>query len=75
MIIRLRSRYCPDPSSPVKLQNNCSAWLSSALYGRDGLERIQVHDDATVAHLKQQINATLDIPVEAMTLSRNKDLV
>ncbi len=43
--------------------------------GRDGLERIQVEDDATVAQLKQQINAALSIPAETMTLSRNKDLV
>lgn len=42
---------------------------------RDGLERIQLSDHATVGDLKKQINANLGIPVEDITLSRDKDLV
>ena len=42
---------------------------------RDGLERIQLPEHATVAELKKQINSNLSIPVEDITLSRNKDLV
>ena len=42
---------------------------------RDGLERIQLSDHATVGDLQKQINANLGIPVEDITLSRDKDLV
>lgn len=42
---------------------------------RDGLERIQVPEGATVETLKRQITENLNVPVEDMTLSTNKDLV
>jgi hypothetical protein len=42
---------------------------------RDGLERLQLADNASVADLVQQINTTLNIPAEGMILSRDKDLV
>jgi hypothetical protein len=45
------------------------------VYTRDGLERIQLPEHATVADLKKQINSNLSIPIEDITLSRNKDLV
>ncbi len=42
---------------------------------RDGLERIQVPDDATIAQLKAAINRVLDIPAEDMALSKDPKLV
>ncbi|KAK9919102.1 hypothetical protein WJX75_009428 [Coccomyxa subellipsoidea] len=45
------------------------------LRSRDGLERIQLPEHATVADLKKQINSNLSIPIEDITLSRNKDLL
>ncbi|CAL8463810.1 g3344 [Coccomyxa elongata] len=45
------------------------------LRSRDGLERIQLSDHATVGDLKKQINANLGIPVEDIRLSRDKDLL
>jgi len=42
---------------------------------RDGLERIQLPDHATVGDLKKMINTNLGIPIEGITLSRDKALV
>ena len=42
---------------------------------RDGLERIQVPEGATVETLKRQITENLNVPEKDMTLSTNKDLV
>ncbi len=42
---------------------------------RDGLERIQVPEGATVETLKGQITETLNVPGQDITLSTNKDLV
>ena len=42
---------------------------------RDGLERINIAEGATIHNLKQQITDTLNVPQEDMTLSTNKDLV
>ncbi|CAK0786439.1 hypothetical protein CVIRNUC_009652 [Coccomyxa viridis] len=45
------------------------------LRSRDGLERIQVPEGATIGQLKQQITENLDVPAEDITLSTNKDLL
>jgi hypothetical protein len=42
---------------------------------RDGLERIQVPDDATVAALRKHISAALKVPMDDIALSRNQALV
>ena len=49
-------------------------WMARPLR-RDGLERIQVPDDATVAQLKTEINRVLAIPTQDMALSKDAKLV
>ncbi|KAK9826206.1 hypothetical protein WJX81_008221 [Elliptochloris bilobata] len=45
------------------------------LRSRDGLERIQVPDDTTVDALRKHISATLQVPMDDITLSRNQALL
>ena len=86
MLLRLRSR-CVTPLTcirclvtsmqPVERQFPVPhpAIQAQAVCCRDGLERIQVPDDATVAQLKAEINRVLDIPAEDMALSKDPKLV
>uniref|UniRef100_A0A7S0S117 MPN domain-containing protein n=1 Tax=Chlamydomonas leiostraca TaxID=1034604 RepID=A0A7S0S117_9CHLO len=45
------------------------------LRSRDGLERVEVADTATVTDLKQAINASLNIPLHELRLSKNPGLL
>ncbi|KAF5830350.1 NPL4 family-domain-containing protein [Dunaliella salina] len=45
------------------------------LRSRDGLERVEIDDNATVAMLKQVINQKLNIPLHDMHLSKNPNLL
>ena len=75
----MRDSQFPDFWGPMEISDiYFSALLCSQmpLFAiRDGLERIQLSDHATVGDLQKQINANLGIPVEDITLSRDKDLV
>lgn len=82
MLVRLRSRwvlFCTfarvleSRFNKSNVRNTSNIQYRSAY--RDGLERIQLADSATVADLIKQIKEALDIPAEGMILSRNKDLV
>ena len=42
---------------------------------RDGLERVQVADTATMRELRQQISASLNIPEDSVVLSTDPKLV
>ena len=42
---------------------------------RDGLERLEVGDKATVRELKDQIAKKLDIPIDCIILSKEAGLV
>ena len=42
---------------------------------RDGLERVEVDNAATVQQLKQKISNTLNIPAEDIVLSKDSKLV
>ena len=42
---------------------------------RDGLERVQVADRATLRELRQQISASLNIPEDSVVLSTDPKLV
>jgi len=44
------------------------------LRSRDGMERVEVSDTATVGDLRIAIQAKLDVPVEKQTLSVNQAL-
>ena len=58
----------PDPPNMLPI-----SW--AGCLRRDGLERIQVPDDATVAQLKTEINRVLAIPTQDMALSKDPKLV
>ncbi len=60
---------CPRPPAETVTQS-----MARSLR-RDGLERIQVPDDATVAQLKTEINRVLAIPTQDMALSKDAKLV
>ena len=72
-----RSIYAGWSTSPAPLpgpgENLCPSLARSLR--RDGLERIQVPDDATVAQLKTEINRVLAIPTQDMALSKDAKLV
>ncbi len=42
---------------------------------RDGLERIEIADTATVTELRRQIANKLDIPENAVVISKDQNLV
>lgn len=42
---------------------------------RDGLERLEIGDKATVRDLKENIAARLGIPIDGIILSKNQSLV
>ena len=52
-----------------------SVFFSTTDCHRDGLERVEVADNATVRSLKEQIASSFNIPVECITLSQDPKLV
>jgi hypothetical protein len=80
MIVRLRSRcvvcgvthLVPLLLSP--LSSIHTPYLSLSLF-RDGLERVEVADGATVSGLQLTIRDSLGVPLEDMVLSQDPALV
>ena len=90
MIIRLRSRcvlwQCMPPrqawgratnAAPVRAPCRCHPCLPTPHHPprSDGLERVDVPADATVAGLKQAIEAAHGVPATSVRLSRDPGLV
>ena len=66
--------YASCSAGPA-LRPKCRPNVGAVPARRDGLERIQVPDDATVAQLKTEIHRVLAIPTQDMALSKDAKLV